>query len=218
MTTKIYDWVDERLGSKAIASAFLDRKVPRGVSWAQTLGSACLVLFIVQAVTGIFLAMNYSPSPEHAYDSVRFITEEVPFGQIVRGLHKWGASAMVVVVFLHMLRTYFMGAYKYPRELTWVVGVLLLLLVLGAGFTGYLMPWDQKAYWATAVGTNIARQAPLLGEFIFKILRGGEELGAVTLSRFYALHMLLIPGLMALLIGLHLFMVIKQGIAAPPER
>jgi quinol-cytochrome oxidoreductase complex cytochrome b subunit len=218
VTQRVGDWLDERLESRAISSALLDRLIPEGVSWLQTLGSAGLLIFVIQAVTGTFLAMNYSPSPEHAYDSVIYITEEVPFGGIVRGLHKWGASAMVVVVFLHMLRTYFMGSYKYPRELTWVVGVFILFMVLGFGFTGYLLPWDQKAYWATAVGTNIAEQTPLIGEFVLKILRGGLELGAVTLTRFYALHVLLLPALLIPLIGVHLFMVVKQGIAAPPKR
>lgn len=215
---QVTDWVDERLESKSLASALLDRLIPEGVGWLQTLGSASLMLFTVQSVTGIFLAMNYAASPEHAYDSVRFISEEVPFGNIVRGLHKWGASAMVVVVFLHLLRTYFMAAYKYPRELTWMVGVVIFLMVLGFGFTGYLLPWDQKAYWATAVGTNLAHQAPFVGEFILKVLRGGAELGAVTLSRFYAMHVLLLPAILIPLIGIHLFMVVRQGIAAPPER
>ncbi len=215
---QVTDWVDERLESKSLASALLDRLIPEGVGWLQTLGSASLMLFMVQAVTGIFLAMNYSASPEHAYDSVRFISEEVPFGNIVRGLHKWGASAMVVVVFIHLLRTYFMASYKYPRELTWVVGVVIFLMVLGFGFTGYLLPWDQKAYWATAVGTNLAHQAPFVGEFILKVLRGGVELGAVTLSRFFAMHVLLLPAILIPLIGIHLFMVVRQGIATPPER
>lgn len=195
-----------------------DRKIPKGVGWSYTLGSASLFLFILQVVAGILLAMNYSASPDHAYDSVKFITEQIPAGAFLRGLHKWGASLMVIVVTLHMIRVYLMGAYKYPRELTWILGILIWLTVLGFGFTGYLLPWDQKGYWATVVGVNIAGQAPFLGEMIAKILRGGETLGGVTLSRFYAIHVLLLPAILTFLTGLHLFLVIRQGISAPPEK
>jgi quinol-cytochrome oxidoreductase complex cytochrome b subunit len=213
---RVADWIDERTGSRALLSAFLDRKLPK-VGWLFTLGSASMLVFTIMLLTGAVLTMNYSPSPEHAYDSVRYIDSEVLLGGLVRALHKWGASAMVLLVFLHMLRTFFMGAYKYPRELTWLVGVLLLLLTLLSGFTGYLLPWDQKAYWATAVGTNMAHQAPFIGSFALKVLRGGEELGTVTLTRFYSLHMIGSVTI-ALLIGLHLFMVVKEGIAGPPDR
>ena len=211
-------WIEERLELRPLLSALLDRKIPRGVGWFYTLGSATLITFIVLAVTGIFLSMNYSPSPEHAWDSIQYINEEVPLGSFVRGLHHWAAAAMVLLVFLHMLRVFFMAAYKYPRELTWVVGILLLLLVLGSGFTGYLLPWDQKAYWATVVGTEIAGSVPVAGDFLRESLIGGPEMGAATLTRFYALHMLVLPILIALLTSAHLFMVIRQGISAPPER
>ncbi|MEW6034825.1 MAG: cytochrome b N-terminal domain-containing protein [Chloroflexota bacterium] len=211
-------WLEERLELEPLRAALLDRKVPKGVGWLYTLGSATLVVFITLVVTGIMLSMNYSPSPEHAYDSVLFITEEVPFGWLVRGMHHWAASAMVILAVLHGLRVLFMGGYKYPRELTWVVGVLLLLLVLMSAFTGYLLPWDQKAYWATVVGTNIAGEVPLIGDLLLKLLRGGETLGAVTLTRFYSLHVAIVPVLIASLIGIHLFLVIRQGISAPPRR
>lgn len=218
MMSRIANWIDERLETQPLASAVLDRHMPHGIGWLYTFGSASLFLFTLQAVTGIFLAMNYSASPEHAYDSIRFIEENVLFGTLIRGVHKWGASGMVVVVFLHMLRVYFMGAFKYPREMSWMVGVFLLLLVMGFGFTGYLLPWDQKAYWATAVGTNIAGQTPYVGDFIRAVLVGGKELGAVTLNRFFAIHTLLLPALIMPLMGIHLFMVLRQGISAPPER
>lgn len=211
-------WIEERLELRPLLSALLDRKIPAGVGWFYTLGSATLITFILLAVTGIFLSMSYSPSPDHAWDSVQYITEEVPFGRLIRGIHYWAANAMVVLVFLHMLRVYFMAAYKYPRELTWVVGVFLLLLVLGSAFTGYLLPWDQKAYWATTVGTKMAGAVPVIGDFVRKLLLGGTEMGAATLTRFYALHMLVLPLGIALLTGVHLFMVIRQGISAPPER
>lgn len=212
------DWFDERLGTRALNQALFARKIPGGVGWIYTLGSVSLFLFVLQAATGTFLAMSYAPTPDHAFDSVRFVTEEAPMGRIVRGLHVWGASAMVLVVALHMLRTYLTGSYKYPREATWVSGVILLLLVLGFGFTGYLLPWDEKAYWATQVGTKIAEQAPLVGPSIARVLRGGDELGAQTLTRFYAFHVLLLPALMLLLVGFHLFAVVRQGISAPPIR
>jgi len=211
-------WLEERLDLRPLLSPLFDRKIPAGVGWFYTLGSATLLTFVILAVTGIFLSMNYSPSPDHAWDSIQYIDDQVPLGSLIRGIHHWSAAAMVLLVFLHMLRVYFMGAYKYPRELTWVVGVFLLLLVMGSGFTGYLLPWDQKAYWATTVGTRIAGAVPLIGEFVRKTLIGGPEVGPATLPRFYALHMLALPILIALLSGFHLFMVIRQGISAPPKR
>lgn len=197
------------------------RKIPeaKGMgAWLHTLGSATLFVFVVQVITGTLLAMNYVPSPDHAYDSVRYINEQVFLGRFLRGLHKWGATLMVVLVLLHMLRVYFMGAYKYPREVTWLLGVALLLLVTVFSFTGYLLPWDQKAYWATAVGANMAGQTPVAGSYIAKILKGGEEMGVATLTRFYALHVLVLPILTALLIGIHLFLVVWHGISGPPEK
>lgn len=211
-------WLEERLELEPVRAALLDRKVPRGVGWLHTLGSATLVAFITLVVTGIMLTMNYSPSPDHAYDSVVFISNEVPYGWLIRGMHHWAASVMVVLAVIHGLRVLFMGAYKYPRELTWIVGVLLLLLVLSSAFTGYLLPWDQKAYWATVVGTNIAGQAPVVGDFLRDLLRGGDNLGTVTLTRFFSLHVAVVPVLIATLIGIHLFMVVRQGIAASPGR
>lgn len=211
-------WLEERLELRPLKSALLDRKIPRGVGWLYTLGSATLMTFVVLAVTGIFLSMNYSPSPDHAWDSIQYINNEVTLGAVIRGIHHWAAAAMVLLVFLHMLRVFFMGAYKYPRELTWVIGVFLLLFVLGSGFTGYLLPYDQKAYWATVVGSEIAGAVPGIGGFLRETLLGGPEMGAATLTRFYALHMLVLPILISLFIGLHVFMVIRQGISAPPRR
>ncbi|MFH1141561.1 MAG: cytochrome b N-terminal domain-containing protein [Chloroflexota bacterium] len=180
--TWVGGWIEERLELIPLVAQFLDRKIPAGVGWMYTLGSATLVTFITLAVTGIFLSTSYSPSPDHAWDSVQYITENVPFGSLVCGIHYWAANAMVILVFLHMLRVYFMAAYKYPRELTWIVGVFLLLLVLGSAFTGYLPPWDQKAYWATAVGTRIAGVVPVMGDFVRKLLLGGTEMGAAEMG------------------------------------
>ena len=217
----LWDWLDERTGLRKIWATLFARKIPESkgfTAWLYTLGSASLFVFVVQVITGALLAMNYVPSPDHAYDSVRYINEQVFLGHFLRGLHKWGATFMVILVLLHMLRVYFMGTYKYPREVTWIIGVVLLLVVMAFSFTGYLLPWDQKAYWATVVGANIAGQTPLVGSYISKILKGGNEMGVGTLTRFYALHVLVLPIVTALLIGIHLFLVVWHGISEPPEK
>ncbi len=217
----VLDWIFERTGIDRVWEALMERHIPEAegsVSWLYTLGSAAMFVFTVQAVTGALLAMNYVPSPDHAYDSVKFIGDKVILGGFIRGLHHWGASFMVVIVVLHFMRTYFMGAYKYPREGTWMVGIALLGVVIGFGFTGYLLPWDQKAYWATMVGTNIAGQTPFVGPIISKILKGGVDMGAATLTRFYAIHVLILPAIIGILIGAHLFLVVWHGISEPPQR
>ncbi len=216
MFQKTFTWLDERLGLKTIYDTVLDRKVPK-VNWWFTLGSASLFLFLLQGITGIMLTIYYVPTPDHAYDSIQYIMNGVAFGWLIRGIHHWGASLMVLIVFFHMLRTYFFGAYKYPREFTWVTGVLLLFLTLGMGFTGYLLPWDQRAYWATTVGTSIAGTVPFIGNFINQVLRGGTDLSAVTLARFFSVHIWWFPALIAGLIGVHLYMVIRLGISSVPK-
>ena len=212
----VVGWLDERSGASPFLRGFLYRKVPKGTNWFYTLGSATMFAFVSQAVTGVFLAMYYDPSPTRAYESVSHITNEVFLGELVRGMHKWGATVMTILIFLHMGRTFFFGAYKYPRELNWVIGVVLLVLTLAMGFTGYLLPFDQRSYWATIVGVNINASGPILGPYLADFLRAGPEFGATTLSRFYAIHMLLIPGLLAALIGAHLYLVAKLGTTAPP--
>ncbi|MEA2158594.1 MAG: menaquinol-cytochrome c reductase cytochrome b subunit [Solirubrobacteraceae bacterium] len=213
----VVDWIDERTSMSGGVRWMLFRKVPRGVNWFYTLGSATMFAFLSQAVTGVFLAMYYRPDATGgAYESMRYITDQAFLGQFVRGMHKWGASVMVILVFLHMARVFFFGAYKYPRELTWIIGVVLLILTITMGFTGYLLPFDQRAYWATIVGVNINGTGPLVGPYLSDFLRAGPEFGATTLSRFYAIHMLLIPGAIAALIGAHLYLVTKLGISAPP--
>jgi quinol-cytochrome oxidoreductase complex cytochrome b subunit len=209
-------WLDERTGSTPFLRAFLFRKVPKGTNWYYTLGSATLFAFVNQAVTGVFLAMYYDPSSTQAYGSIQHIINDVWLGSFVRGMHKWGATVMVVLIFLHMGRTFFFGAYKYPRELNWIIGVVLLILTMAMAFTGYLLPFDQRSFWATVVGVNINASGPILGPYLADFLRGGSEFGATTLSRFYAIHMLLIPGLIAALIGAHLYLVTKLGTTAPP--
>ena len=216
MFQKTFTWLDERLGLKTIYATVLDRKVPK-VNWWFTLGSASLFLFLLQGITGIMLTVYYVPSPDHAYDSIQYIMTGVSYGWLIRGIHHWGASLMVLIVFFHMLRTYFFGAYKYPREFTWVTGVLLLLLTLGMGFTGYLLPWNQRAYWATTVATSIAGTVPFIGNFINQALRGGMDLSAVTLARFFSVHIWWFPAMIGALIGVHLYMVIRLGISSVPK-
>src|SRR3954466_2382357 len=209
-------WVDERMGGASFLTAMLLRKVPKGTNWFYTLGSATMFAFVVQALTGVFLAMYYTPSPVEAYASITHLTNDVWMGEFVRGMHKWGASVMVILVFVHMARTFFFGAYKYPRELNWIIGVVLLILTMTMSFTGYLLPFDQRSYWATIVGVNINGTGPLVGPYLSDFLRAGPEFGATTLSRFYAIHMLLVPGLIAAMIGAHLYLVAKLGTTAPP--
>jgi quinol-cytochrome oxidoreductase complex cytochrome b subunit len=210
------DWIEERTGLVGAVKYFLFRKVPARTNWFHTLGSATLTAFIVQAVTGIVLAMYYQPSPDEAYESIQFITNDLTWGWLVRGMHRWGASVFIILLFLHMGRVFFFGAYKYPRELTWLVGVLLLILGMFEGFTGYLLPWDQTSYWATVVGININGTGPIVGPFLSNILRGGAEIGPETLARFYSIHMLLLPGAIIGLIGLHLYLVVRLGVTSPP--
>ena len=171
------DWTEERSGLVGYTKWFLFRKVPGDINWFQTLGSATLTAFLVQATTGVILAMYYKPDPQSAYQSIQHITNDVTLGWLVRGMHKWGASVFIILMFLHMGRTFLFGAYKYPRELNWIVGVLLLAIGMFEGFTGYLLPWDNTAYWATVVGININATGPFVGPFLAQFLQGGLMIG-----------------------------------------
>src|SRR3954471_20915840 len=210
------EWVEERSGFIGLVEAFLFRKVPGDTSWLQTLGSSLLVVFLVQATTGVLLAMNYDPSPAGAYNSIRYITDQATLGWLIRGMHKWGSSVMVILLFLHMARTFFSGASKCPRELTWLTGAILFILVMAMTLTGYLLVFDQRAYWASVVAININGTAPILGPYIAEFLQVGPEFSTNTLSRFYSLHMLAVPGGIIALIGLHLYLVIRLGVTSPP--
>ena len=214
--TAVAGWVDERTGGSSFLTGMLYRNVPKGTNWYYTLGSATLFAFVIQAITGVFLAMYYTPSPTGAYESITHLTNDVFLGEFVRGMHKWGASLMIILIYLHMGRTFFFGAYKYPRELNWVIGVVLLILTTVMGFTGYLLPFDQRSFWATVVGVNINGTGPFVGPYLSDAMRAGSEFGATTLSRFYAIHMLLLPGAIIALIGAHLYLVVKLGTTAPP--
>jgi quinol-cytochrome oxidoreductase complex cytochrome b subunit len=216
-TERFIDWLDERAGVLTVWKTVFDRKIPK-VNWWYTLGSASFFLAAMQAATGIFLSVYYVPTPEEAYISIEYIMNDVAFGWLVRGVHHWGATLMVVVVFLHMLRVFYYGAYKYPREVTWLTGVFLLLVTMGLGFTGYLLPWNQRAYWATAVGTSIVGTVPLVGDFLLRVLRGGEDVTLVTLTRFFGVHIWFLPAALFGLMGAHLYLVIRNGISYMPKR
>ena len=193
----------------------LDEPLPPGVGWWFVTGSILLFLIGVQLITGVVLTMYYVPSPEHAYDSVRYIAERLPLGRIVRGLHFFGASFIVIGAVVHMLRVVLFGSYKKPREVTWMTGVILLLLILAFALTGYLLPWDQKAYWATTVTINIARSTPFFGEQVAGVMRGGVELGALTLLRWYAAHVFLLPAALIGFVVAHVYLMRRHGISGP---
>lgn len=211
----LLDWLDSRTGYRAGVKHLLDEPLPSGIGWWFITGSVLLFLLGVQLLTGIVLAIYYVPSPEHAYDSVRFITDRLPYGRIVRALHFFGASFIVVAAVIHMLRVVLLGSYKRPREVTWVTGVVLLLVILAFALSGYLLPWDQKAYWATTVTINIARSTPLVGEQIASMVRGGMDLGALTLGRWYAAHVLILPAALLGFVVAHLYLMRRHGISGP---
>ncbi len=210
----ILDWLEERTGIESAVKHFLYEDIPDSSGWHQVLGSVALFAFLTQAFTGILLAFNYAPTPGDAYDSLRYIVTELTGGRLIRGLHHWGASLMIIVVVLHMAQVFLWGAYKKPREATWMVGCILLLVTLAYGLTGYLLPWDNRAYWGTVVTTQIASQAPGAGPYILRLLGSeGGAIGVVTFARFYAVHVLLLPPLTMLLVGIHVFLVRKHGVA-----
>jgi ubiquinol-cytochrome c reductase cytochrome b subunit len=215
MPSRVYAWLDSRLKLASLEKTLLDEPIPGGASWIYVFGSATLFLFLLQAITGMFLAVYYVPAPDHAYDSVQFIEQHIAFGWFVRGLHHWGASGMVIAIGLHMLQVFLYGAFKPPREMMWMVGVVLFLVVMAFAFTGYLLPWDQTAYWATQVGINMVGTVPLVGDFLMRVMRGGETLGALTLSRFFAVHVLFLPALIVIGIVVHLFILRRVGPAGP---
>lgn len=216
MFKHVYNWIDERVEMhEYIKKDILDKPIPKGLNLSYCFGGITFFLFLMLAITGYFMTFYYVPTPAQAYDAVDFMTYEVSMGSIVRGVHHWSANLMIVTIVLHMIRVYIYGAYKKPREINWMTGVLLLCMVMGFGFTGYLLPWDQKAYWATKVGTSVMGTIPIVGDYVLRITRGGTELGALTLTRFYTLHIVFLPiAVVVLLIG-HFAMIRRQGISTP---
>lgn len=211
-------WLDQRMGWRGIMHEALDEPIPGGSRWAYVFGSGLLFIFVSQIVTGICLSLYYVQSAEHAHTTVAFIQKEVWAGRFLRSLHSYGSSLMIVLLLLHLAQTFFYGAYKNRRELLWLVGCFLFLLVFGMSFTGYLLPWDRRAYFATAVGTNIISEMPLVGNFAKTALRGGPEMGTLTLSRFYVLHVFVIPALIFGAVAMHVFLFRRAGAAGPPLR
>ncbi len=213
---RIYRWLDERLGISDAILPLIQHPVPH-TGWDYVLGSAVLVAFIVQVITGVALAFSYVPAPNSAYDSLQFITHGAILGNVVRGIHYWGASAMVLLVAAHMAQVYLIGSFKYPREMNWLTGTLLLLLTLGLAFTGQLLRWNQDAYWAVVVGASQAARAPFIGDWLARVLVAGQTVGGATLTRFYATHVFLLPAGIFVLVSIHLYLVIRHGISEPPR-
>ena len=213
---RIYFWADERLEMHEILKKdVLDKPIPKGLNISYCFGGITFFLFVMLAVTGYFMTLYYVPSPEQAYDAVDYLTYEVPLGYVVRGVHHWSANLMIVTICIHMIRVFVYGAYKNPREINWMTGVCLFCLVMAFGFTGYLLPWDQKAYWATKVGTSIMGSVPVVGEYALRLMRGGNNLGALTMTRFYSLHVLFLPAATFIFLVGHFVMIRKQGISKP---
>jgi quinol-cytochrome oxidoreductase complex cytochrome b subunit/mono/diheme cytochrome c family protein len=210
---KIIDWLEHRTGIETAIQSFLYEDIPASSGWHQIIGSAAVFFFIIQVFTGGLLAFNFAPTPGDSYNSVRYIMTELTGGHLIRGLHHWGASMMLIIVVLHMIQVFLYGAYKKPREATWMVGCILLLITLAFGLTGYLLPWDNRAYWGTMVTTQITGSAPIAGPYLTRLLGSETGVSRVTFSRFYALHTILLPPLVIILIGIHIYLVRKHGVA-----
>ena len=210
------DWLEDRVGFRALGPLAKKKRVPvhRHSFWYY-MGGMALFLFLLQVATGILLLFYYRPSAEGAYESVQFLMAEVKFGWLIRSIHSWGANLMILTLFVHLFSTLLLRAYRAPREVTWVSGVALFGVALGLGFTGYLLPWNELAFFATRVGTEIPAVFPLVGEFLKEVLRGGEDISGATLTRFYALHISVLPGAAILIVALHVVLVQKHGMSVP---
>jgi hypothetical protein len=213
---QVTQWLDQRYQIVSPIQKILSKPVELfSTRWWYCLGGITFTLFVIQGITGTLLAFYYKPTPEDAYASIQFIETQVRFGASIRAIHHWSANAMVIMVVAHLLRVFITGAFKPPRELNWISGVVLFIVTLGFGFTGYLLPWDQRAYWATTVGTEIAGGIPWIGDLTLVFMRGGWDVGALTLSRFYAMHILILPVIILAFLGVHFLMIRRQGIARP---
>jgi quinol-cytochrome oxidoreductase complex cytochrome b subunit len=216
LTARLARFADQRF-PMATVREFVDhqahKRLPPHTGWLHVFGSISLIAFMSQILTGILLLVYYRPTPEEAHKSIEYITGEVRFGWLYRQIHAWGATFMIVAVILHMMRTFFMGAYKKPRELTWVVGVFILLTTIVFGFTGYLLPWNQLSYWATTVGTEVSGAIPVVGPWMKKLLLGGETVGGETLSRFFTVHVIILPWTLAFLVTVHLVLMRVQNLS-----
>ena len=214
--TRVGDWFDERFDVRIPLEAFLKKPVPKhAIRWYFCLGGITFALFIIQGVTGILLSLYYKPTPGEAYESILFIMNNVRFGWLIRSIHSWSSTLMIAFCVAHMLRVFITASYKNPRELNWVAGMFLLLLTLAFGFTGYLLPWDQKALWGSTIGSEILGIIPGIGGWLLGLLRGGLEITGLTLTRFYGIHMLVLPVLAVLFLAVHFVIIRRQGISGP---
>ena len=214
---RAFIWLDRRTGLDSLMHEALDEPIPGGARWAYVFGSVLLFLFISQTVTGVFLGLYYAPTADHAHTTVAYIVKEVTGGSFLRSLHSYGSSAVVIVMLLHLTQTFLYGAYKGRREVLWISGCALFGLMLAMAFTGYLLPWDQKAYFATTVGTNMASEVPWVGSALKRLMRGGNEMGTLTLSRFFVAHVFLLPAAIMGLVAAHVYLFRKAGAAGPPS-
>ncbi|MBW7996111.1 MAG: cytochrome bc complex cytochrome b subunit [Candidatus Glassbacteria bacterium] len=211
-----YGWVNERIDVDGIISFMRHKEVPASsASIWYYFGGVSMFLFIVQVMTGILLLMYYRPGPDSSYESLRFLVSEVHFGWLVRDIHTWSANLMVFFVFVHMFSVFFLKSYRKPREMTWMSGMALLILTFTFGFSGYLLPWNELSFFATKVGTDMAGSIPVIGEFILRLLRGGSDVTGATLSRFFGLHVAILPGITTMVLALHLFLLQRQGMSKP---
>ncbi len=214
---KVWLWIDDRSGITELLKPLLEHPVPPGSKWSYVFGSATLFCFVLQVITGVALALLYQPSSDQAYASLQFITNEAVMGSWLRGLHYFGASGMILMAGVHMLRVYITAAYKYPREMSWISGVILLLLTISMGFTGQLLRWDFNGVWSGVVAAEQMGRIPFLGKFLARLLIGGDTFGGQSLSRFFAYHVFVIPGMLMLLVGFHLWLVLRNGISEPAK-
>ncbi|MFQ6112168.1 MAG: cytochrome b N-terminal domain-containing protein [Nitrospinota bacterium] len=213
LTGFVYGPLDERLSIRDAIQKALRKPVPSHVNWTFCFGGITFVLFLILALTGILLLMNYRPTTAEAYASVVEITNNVPFGWLVRGIHHWAGTLMIVSVFIHMARVFFYRAYRPPRDFNWIAGMILLMITLGFGFTGYLLPWNQLSYWATTVGTEMAGAVPFIGEQLKFLVRGGPDVSQLTLTRFFAIHVVILPAVAVIFLAMHFAMIRRQGVA-----
>ena len=210
---KVFDWLDVRFELRKPHRRFFKRYVPEDLDYTYCFGGIAFAFFLALASTGLLLSLYYVPSEKEAFKSIVMITDEVSIGWFIRSLHKWSATFFIVSIILHTIRVFISGAYRSPRELNWMAGVFSFVIAMVSGFTGYLLPWDQKAYWATEVGTSMIKTVPFIGEYLMFLVRGGPEVSGATLIRFYSVHVLYLPLAMFLLLGGHFHMVKRQGIA-----
>lgn len=210
---RLFDWFDSRFAIKAPHKRFFERTIPTNLNYSYCFGGIAFTYFLILILTGLLLSMFYIPSEKEAFSSVVRITREVPFGWLIRGIHKWSASLFIIFIILHAIRVFVSKAYRPPRELNWMIGSLTLIMAMASGFTGYLLPWDQKAYWATEVGTSMVGTIPLIGNSLMYMIRGGSDITGNTLIRFYSLHVLYLPLFISILLWLHFHIVKRQGIA-----